>query len=448
MSNQTTDNVDRDTRLRYMRLDNEACEQIRNFWPIIEPKLDAVLDGFYAHVGQIGKLAELVGGQVPRLKAAQQSHWAHLFSGRFDDAYMQGIRRIGMAHNMIGLEPRWYIGAYNYILDELFAVALTSKEVPAKNRAKLLSAITSAVMLDMEMAISIYQEAMLLEREEKSKQLDTSIQNFEVKADQLIASFAQSSELMETTASNLKQTAGQSSEQATAAGAAAEETSQNVSMVAAAAEEMSASIDEINRQVVEAATISRDAVTQAEESGEQAQVLIKSGEKITQVVTLIQDIAEQTNLLALNATIEAARAGEAGKGFAVVASEVKALATQTAKATGEITEQISDIQHGANNSAEAIANIGTVIGRINEIASGISAAMEEQSAATQEIVGNVQQAATGTTDVSANVVHVAEAAQSTEQVADTSLNVAKDLAIAAGEMRTELTSFFDNVRAV
>ena len=180
----------------------------------------------------------------------------------------------------------------------------------------------------------------------------------------------------------------------------------SVDSVASASVELSASIDDISRQASHAAGIASRAVNRARETDDTVQGLAKTAARIGEVVGLINSIAAQTNLLALNATIEAARAGEAGRGFAVVASEVKSLASQTAKATDDISEQIADIQKVAGDAIDAIKGIGNIIGEVNEVATAIAAAVEEQGAATQEITRSTQHAAQGTKNVSENITGV------------------------------------------
>ena len=202
------------------------------------------------------------------------------------------------------------------------------------------------------------------------------------------------------------------SDQVATAASSSSQTSTNVQAVASAAEELVASVKEIARRVDEASQITSTAVDQGKRTNDIVTGLALSADRIGQVVNLINTIASQTNLLALNATIEAARAGDAGKGFAVVATEVKALASQTAKATAEIAAQIATVQSGTNDAVKAIKQITDIIGNINDISTGIAAAVEQQSAVTQDISSNMQTAATGVQTITANMTKIAEATSS------------------------------------
>ena len=181
--------------------------------------------------------------------------------------------------------------------------------------------------------------------------------------------------------------------------------------VASAAEELVASVQEISRRVNDASQISNKAVAQSTRANDIVTGLSSTADRIGKVIELINSIASQTNLLALNATIEAARAGEAGKGFAVVAQEVKALASQTAKATAEIASQIGGVQTGTHDAVEAIKGIAAVIDTINDISQGIAAAVEEQGAVTRDISSNMQTASEGVQVISDNMTRISSAAQ-------------------------------------
>jgi methyl-accepting chemotaxis protein len=252
---------------------------------------------------------------------------------------------------------------------------------------------------------------------------------------------------LEASASSLTATAERSQERAIVVAAASEEASTNVQSVASASEELTASVNEISRQVQESSRVASDAVEQAQKTNNRVGELSKAAARIGDVVELINTIAGQTNLLALNATIEAARAGEAGRGFAVVASEVKALAEQTAKATGEIGQQITGIQSATQDSVGAIKEIGDTIGRMSEISSTIAAAVEEQGAATQEISRNIQQAAQGTLQVSSNIADVQRGASETGSASSQVLSAAQSLSIESSRLKLEVGKFLSSVRA-
>jgi methyl-accepting chemotaxis protein len=270
---------------------------------------------------------------------------------------------------------------------------------------------------------------------------------FEGAVGEIINTVSNASTELEASAASLTDNAERSQRLATTVAAASEEASTNVHSVASSAEELSSSVNEISRQVQESARMASEAVDQARSTTERVSELSKAASRIGDVVELINTIAGQTNLLALNATIEAARAGEAGRGFAVVASEVKALAEQTAKATGEIGQQISGIQNATQDSVTAIREISGTIERLSEVSATIAAAVEEQGAATQEISRNVQQAAQGTQQVSANITDVQRGASETGTASSQVLAAAQSLSSDSNRLKLEVGKFLDTVRA-
>jgi methyl-accepting chemotaxis protein len=270
---------------------------------------------------------------------------------------------------------------------------------------------------------------------------------FEGAVGEIIETVSSASTELEASASTLSSTAERAQTLATTVAAASEEASTNVQSVASATEEMASSVNEISRQVQESARMAGEAVDQARKTNDRVSELSKAAARIGDVVELINTIAGQTNLLALNATIEAARAGEAGRGFAVVASEVKALAEQTAKATGEIGQQITGIQSATQDSVGAIKEISGTIERLSEISSTIAAAVEEQGAATQEISRNVQQAAMGTQQVSANITDVQRGAGETGSASSQVLSAAQSLSSDSNRLKLEVGKFLSTVRA-
>jgi methyl-accepting chemotaxis protein len=270
---------------------------------------------------------------------------------------------------------------------------------------------------------------------------------FESAVGEIIETVSSAATELEASAGTLTSTANRAQELTTMVAAASEEASTNVQTVAAATEELTSSVNEISRRVQESARMANEAVDQARRTNDRVGELSKAAARIGDVVELINTIAGQTNLLALNATIEAARAGEAGRGFAVVASEVKALAEQTAKATGEIGQQISGIQGATHESVNAIKEISATIEKLFEISSTIAAAVEEQGAATQEISRNVQQAAQGTQQVSSHIADVQQGASETGSASSQVLSAAKSLSGDSNRLKLEVGKFLDTVRA-
>jgi methyl-accepting chemotaxis protein len=309
-------------------------------------------------------------------------------------------------------------------------------------------------------ALQIFKEALIAKRAadqaaakdaeakiERGRRVDGITRQFEQMIGDIVNNVSSASSKLEASAGQLSTTAARSQELSTTVASASEEASTNVQSVASATEELSSSVNEISRQVQESARMAGNAVDQARSTTERVGELSKAATRIGDVVELINTIAGQTNLLALNATIEAARAGEAGRGFAVVASEVKALAEQTAKATGEIGQQITGIQAATQDSVNAIKDISGTIEKLSEISSTIAAAVEEQGAATQEIARNVQQAAQGTQQVSSNVTDVQRGATETGTASSQVLAAAKTLSTDSGRLKSEVSKFLTDVRA-
>jgi methyl-accepting chemotaxis protein len=309
-------------------------------------------------------------------------------------------------------------------------------------------------------ALQVFKEALIAKKAadeaaakdaeakiERGRRVDGITRDFESMIGQIVQTVSSASTQLESSAGTLTATAERSRELTTVVSAASEEASTNVQSVASATEEMASSVNEISRQVQESARMANEAVDQARKTNDRVSELSKAAARIGDVVELINTIAGQTNLLALNATIEAARAGEAGRGFAVVASEVKALAEQTAKATGEIGQQISGIQSATQESVGAIKEISGTIERLSEISSTIAAAVEEQGAATQEISRNVQQAAQGTRQVSSNITDVQRGASETGSASSQVLSAAQSLSGESNRLKTEVGKFLISVRA-
>jgi methyl-accepting chemotaxis protein len=314
---------------------------------------------------------------------------------------------------------------------------------------------------DMAGALNVFKDGMIetqrLREEQERMKEQSALQrktdmtrladDFEQAVGVIVQAVSSAAGDLRTAAQAMSATADMTNQRSQAVAAASNEASTSVQTVAAAAEELSASVDEIARQISQSNNVAAKAVQEVQGTSNEVAMLAAAAQKIGAVVQLINEIAGQTNLLALNATIEAARAGEAGKGFAVVASEVKILATQTSKATEEISSQVSAVQAATKNSVTAIGNISQTIGTISTISSSIAAAVEEQTAATREIARNVQQAAQGTAEVNENITSVSQAANETGAAANQVLGAAQALSQQSEKLRDELGRFIGVVRA-
>ena len=324
-------------------------------------------------------------------------------------------------------------------------------EITGLGRKDEIGAMATAVQVFKDSMVKAEQLALEqqldhAQKEQRAARIEAINATFDRQASEALNFLASAATELRATAGGMSDNADLASKQAGAVAAAADEASSNVQTVAAATEELSSSIQEIARQVVQSSTIAGQAVQEAAATGGTMQTLSEAAQKIGEVVRLINDIAGQTNLLALNATIEAARAGEAGKGFAVVASEVKHLATQTARATEDISAQVAAMQSSTSNAVAAIERIDATIGRMNEISTSIAAAMEQQGAATQEIARNVQEAARGTTEVSSNITGLNQSVEETGAASVEVLGAADELGQQAEQLRARVGTFLADIR--
>jgi methyl-accepting chemotaxis protein len=328
-----------------------------------------------------------------------------------------------------------------------------SVPIPSQDRHDEVGEMANAVrifkdsMIEADRLRSERTDAERMEQNRRRADMNDLAQRFENEIGDIVEAVSSSSGELETAAQGLSKTAEGTQQLSKIVSRASEDSSTNVGSVAAASEELASSVKEISLRVQDSAVIAGAAVTQAQKTSDRINALSQAANRIGDVVELINTIAGQTNLLALNATIEAARAGEYGRGFAVVATEVKALAEQTAKATGEISQQIGSIQSATRESVVAIGEISATIARISEIASAIATAVDEQGTVTQEVSRNVHLAAQGTFEVASNIGDVQRGANETGSASLQVLASARTLSRESGRLKSEVGKFLDTVRA-
>ncbi|PKU25131.1 globin-coupled sensor protein [Telmatospirillum siberiense] len=429
--------IERESRIASMGIDQNTREVIAECKPLIETMIEGAVRDSFSKIMKSPEVQKAYAGvNLEDAVAAQRSHWVNdILPAQFTNDQMEHCVTLFSKRQKQGLALRWYFCFYTNVLSRMIiSVSEHYRKKPDKLRAAV-EALTKVVNFEIELASAAYMHSA---QEQAATVLNGTATEFEQNVSSVVGTVSSSVTQLEAAVETMASVANQTANQAQTATRAAQNTSANISTVASATEELTGSIQEIASLVGKSAQIAQTAVGEAQRTNQLVQGLADAVGKIGDVVNLINNIASQTNLLALNATIEAARAGDAGKGFAVVAGEVKNLANQTARATKEISSQISAVQNATHDAVNAIQSIGNTIGDINEISTSVASAVEQQSAATQEIARNIEGASQGSVQVNETIVAVGGLAGKTD-------TTAKELSSAVVMLSTQATRLSDQV---
>jgi methyl-accepting chemotaxis protein len=440
-------------RLSLFALSKADIDLLREQGEFARNRLPKLLDQWH---GRFAAFPEIQSALMnPAVHEVRVQHWVRVAAGRFDDGFMDSARRLAQAFYDNGVPAFSVAICHHTVTSGIKAALALDADAPgalgallgrreAARKTALAAALDKAAWLDLEILLETYAVA---ERESKRRAMAAVAEAFERKVLRVVDGVAASGRQVEQAVGSLVQTATRTTEASEAVAAAAEQSAQSVSQVAASAEQLGQSIHEIAVQVTGSRDVAVQAVDHAKGTAATVGSLVGAVERIGVVVDLISNIAKQTNLLALNATIEAARAGEHGKGFAVVANEVKQLANQTAKATEEITAQITGMQAVAAETVGAIGSIQDIIARISSATVAIGAAIEEQSASTGEIARSTQEASAGNQEVNRLIAGVHDDATGTADVARALSASTGELTGQAAALRAAVDEFLAEIRA-
>jgi len=422
---------------KFSRVSEATKLALREAYQVLESQVEPILRAAYGGAGITDRAA------LAAILTVQKEHYRLLLQGTFNEHYASLVTDLQERHAAMGITMENYFVGFTHILNEMTKVLVAHFRKKSDRLSSVLQALNQVVFIEMDFTLTHHihgiESAAARSRAALAAQMEQGVQS-------VVSALGNSSGVLHTAAQALGDAASHTKQRSQSVAGASTTASDNVGSVAAASEELTASIGEIARQVGESATMAQRGAQEAAGVNKTVDALQVAAQRIGEVVSLINDIAGQTNLLALNATIEAARAGEAGKGFAVVANEVKNLANQTARATGEITGQVQAIQQATGEAVRMMRGIESIITDINGTASAISQAVGQQSAATEEIARSVLKASNATLEVSKAIADVTQLADRTSAAGSDVIGVSGSIRTQAKDLENAVQTFLRQIR--
>jgi methyl-accepting chemotaxis protein len=436
-----------ETRFGLFGLDPTARDEIKKIWPIIAPHLGRALDLMLQAVEPLPGVSDVIERHRDAIKELETSHLTTLASGDLGSAYIASCRRTVAQESAMGIDARFRATVGNYLLRVTIDVLARRYWLSPVKSAKYTKLISQVIAFDVANAMALHRETVEVRRRNRREKIDAAIGDFGAAIDDALAAIENVSSSLINTCNSMRELASDTLSRMTTAAAAANETAQRVKATDDATEQLTASISHIRNEATRSLEITEAAVGDMQRTQQVIRSLNDKADHIGAIVSIISTIASQTNLLALNATIEAARAGESGKGFAIVASEVKALASQTSKATEQISEQITAIQVSTRKSVDEVSSIAKVIGQLIDAAATIASAVEEQTVTTGHIATSIQTATKYTASTSSEILSVEHAAGRNASAFDEIAKLTAQVSSRATELKSSVLAFVNRVRA-
>ncbi len=436
-----------EARLAMHRIDERTRSVLAETWPLLAPHLERTIDEVVVAITGLPAIGEVVARNKETIKRLEVAHLQALLGGRLDRKYAESCRQTVEKEAELGLDARIRSTTGSFVVQMSIEVLARKHRFAPARMAERAKTVAQVISFDVSNAMTLHRQAAERAALQRRGAIDAAIADFDAAIGAVIEAIKEASASLTMTGETLKQVADETLGRMALASSASHETAQRMDATVTATEELSGSIQEIGQQATNGLEMAQSAVADTERTQHVIGSLNDAAERIGSVVGTISAIAAQTNLLALNATIEAARAGEAGKGFAVVAAEVKTLANQTSRATGDISQQVTAIQESTKRSVEEISSIARTIGKLTTVSTSIASAVQQQSMTTRGIAESIHNAAGHTARASVEINSVDEAvSRSVAAVGDITTWTAR-LSARANDLETRVATFFTRVRA-